>query len=89
MHTRINEDKINVNEIMVVNFISTAGKVHYAVPCSKKNLFVEIEEKLYQQYPEYRETNNSFLANGTVVLKFKTIEENNIGTGFPVTMNVP
>ena len=89
MHTRINEDKINVNEIMVVNFISTDGKVHYAVPCSKKNLFVEIEEKLYQQYPEYRETNNSFLANGTVVLKFKTIEENNIRTGFPVTMNVP
>ena len=89
LHKRINEEKIDVNEIMVVNFRSTDGNVQYAVPCSKKNIFAEIEEKLYQQYPEYRDTNNNFLANGSVILRFKTIEENNIGTGFPITMDIP
>ena len=49
----------------------------------------EIEEKLYKQYPQYRETNNSFLANGTQVLRFKTIAENKIGNGLPVTLVVP
>ena len=49
----------------------------------------EIEEKLYKQYPQYRETNNTFIANGTQVLRFKTIEQNKIGNGLPVTLIVP
>ena len=82
-------NKINTNEIMCVNFISSDKKVQFAVPCIKSNTFAEIEEKLYQQYPKYRETNNNFLANGTNVLRFKTIAENNIGNGLPVTLIVP
>ena len=74
---------------MCVNFISSDQNVHYAVACLKRNTFAEIEEKLYQQYPKYRETNNSFLANGTEVLRFKTISENKIGNGLPVTLIVP
>ena len=75
--------------MMCVNFISTDQNVHYAVACLKRNTFAEIEEKLYQQYPKYRETNNSFIANGREVLRFKTISENNIGNGLPVTLIVP
>ena len=75
--------------MVCVNFISSDQKVHFAAPCIKSNTFAEIEEKLYQQYPEYRETNNNFLANGTNVLRFKTIAENNIGNGLPVTLIVP
>ena len=84
-----NNDNFKLNEMMCVNFISTDQKVHFAVACLKKNTFAEVEEKLYQQYPEYRETNNNFIANGTQVLRFKTIAENKIGTGLPVTLIVP
>jgi len=45
-----------------------------------------VEEKLYQEYPEYRETNNTFLAQGKIILRFKTIDQNNIGTGKPVIL---
>ena len=72
-----------------VNFISSDHNVHFAASCLKTNTFAEIEEKLYKQYPQYRETNNNFLANGTQVLRFKTIAENNIGNGLPVTLIVP
>ena len=82
-------DNIKLNEMMCVNFISMDQKVHFAIACLKKNTFAEVEEKLYQQYPEYRETNNNFIANGKEVLRFKTIEENKIGTGLPVTLIVP
>ena len=80
---------ININDMMTVNFISMDQTVHFAIPCLKTNTFAEIEEKLYKQYPQYRATNNSFLANGTQVLRFKTIAENKIGNGLPVTLVVP
>ena len=82
-------NNVNFNEIVVVNFISMDQNVHYAVAAVKNNTFAEIEEKLYKQYPQYRETNNNFIANGTQVLRFKTIAENKIGNGLPVTLIVP
>ena len=75
--------------MMTVNFISMDQRIHFAVPCIDTNTFAEVEEKLYKQFPECRETNNSFLANGQQVLRFKTIKQNNIGNGFPVTMIIP
>ena len=83
------QNKFYFNEMMCVNFISMDQNVHYAVPCIKTNTFAEVEEKLYQQYPQYRETNNNFIANGIIVLRFKTIAENKIGNGLPVTLVVP
>ena len=84
-----NNININMNDIMSVNFISMDQNVHVSVGCLKTNTFAEVEEKLYKQYPEYRETNNNFIANGAQVLRFKTIAENKIGNGLPVTLIVP
>ena len=82
-------DKFSLNEIILVCFTSSDQNVHYAIPAVKQDKFAEIEEKLYQQYPQYRNTNNNFIANGREVLRFKTIGENNIGTGLPITLIVP
>ena len=82
-------NNVNFNDILCVNFISSDQNVHYAATCLKTNTFAEVEEKLYKQYPQYRETNNNFIANGTQVLRFKTIDENKIGNGLPVTLIVP
>ena len=84
-----NRQYIDINKIMTVNFISMDQKIHFAVPCIDTNTFAEVEEKLYKQFPEYRETNNNFLANGQTILRFKTIKENKIGNGLPVTINIP
>ena len=91
MKNNIQSNKVlfDINDMMTVNFISMDQTVHFAIPCLKTNTFAEIEEKLYKQYPQYRATNNSFLANGTQVLRFKTIAENKIGNGLPVTLVVP
>ena len=90
LNNNINIQKnVNFDDIMCVNFISSDQNVHYAASCLKTNTFAEIEEKLYKQYPQYRETNNSFIANGTQVLRFKTIAENKICNGLQVTLIVP
>ena len=88
-NTNIQNNNFNFNDIMCVQFISSDQNVHYAATCLKTNTFAEVEEKLYKQYPQYRETNNTFLANGMQVLRFKTIDENKIGNGLPVTLIVP
>ena len=82
-------NNVNFNEIVIVNFISMDQNVHYAIAALKNNTFAEIEEKLYKQYPKYRETNNNFITNGSTVLRFKTIAENKISNGLPVTLIVP
>jgi hypothetical protein len=72
-----------------VTFISSDQKIIFGIPCSGTSTFAEVEELLYREYPEYRETNNVFLANGKVILRFKTINDNNVGTGRPVMLTIP
>ena len=75
-------------EMMALNFLSTDSKLHYAIPCLNKDLFVDVEKKLYDKYPEYKEKNNNFLSQGNIVLKFKTVGENRLESGIPIVMQV-
>ena len=79
---------INRNEMMCVNFNSSDGYINYSIPCTSSDIFAEIEEKLYKEYPKYRETNNFCLYNGETILRFKTIAENKIESGKPIILNV-
>ena len=88
----LNNNSNNQNNLQndkCVTFITTDSSLVYGVACNGDSTFAEIEEKLYKEYPEYRETNNTFLANGTEILRFKTINENKIGTGKPVMLIKP
>ena len=77
-----NDNKLfNFNDILIVHFISQEQKLNHAIKCLKTDTFAEVEEKLYQQYEEYRETNNNFITKGKIVLRFKKICENNIKDG--------
>ena len=80
---------IDPNDLRAVNFISPEQNLQFAVPCSGNTIFAEVEEKLYQEFPEFRGTNNNFLANGSEILRFKTVNENKIGTGKPVILIRP
>ena len=76
-----NNFNVNYNDILYVHFISLDQKINHAIKCLKTDTFAEVEEKLYQQYEEYRETNNNFITKGKIVLRFKKICENNIKDG--------
>ena len=84
-----NPKTFTLNQMMSVNFISSDQRIHYSIPCIGNNTFAEVEEKLYQQFPQYRETNNIFLSGGSVVLRFKTIDENKIKDGDKIQLQVP
>ena len=73
--------KVYYNDILSVHFISLDQRINCAIKCLKTDTFAEVEEKLYQKYGEYRETNNNFTANGQIVLRFKSINDNHIKDG--------
>ena len=82
------QSKIQSGEekIIIVNFLSSDQKVNFSIPCNINEVFAFIEEKLYEQFPEYRETNNFFLFNGKQILRFKTLYQNGIKSGIPLIL---
>ena len=75
---KTNKKMIDYNDMIAINFISTDQKIN-KFPISDR--FAEIEERLYQEFEEFRETNNTFIVNGTTILRFKKMSENNIKNG--------
>ena len=51
---------VYIEDIMIINFISTDQTIQCGIPCLKEDIFVEVEEKLYHQFNEYRDSNNIF-----------------------------
>ena len=77
----IERPKYDINDIMIVTFITLDSSVHHAVKCLATDIFAEVEEKLYKKFENLRETNNMFTANAKPVLRFKKLSENNIHDG--------
>ena len=80
-------NNINPGErVITALFLSSDQKITYATSCKNTTPFVRIEEKLYEEYPEFKETDNHFLHNGAVIKRFKTVEENHIKNGKPIIL---
>ena len=80
--------EVNLHDMIVINFNSEDGRIRYAMQCLKTETFAQVEEKLYKIYEEYKNTNNKFISNGRNILRFKTVEENNIRNGDTVQLQV-
>ena len=89
LKAKLLDNNIIQNKDKSVSFISSDQSIFFSVPCSGNSTFAEVEELLYREYPDLRETNNIFFANGKQILRFKTINENNAGTGRPVMLIKP
>ena len=65
--------------IYAINFTSIDQKIgHYAIACKNTDIFARLEEKLYEDYPEYKDKETYFLKNGIKIKRFKSLDENNI-----------
>ena len=77
-----NKEYVKFDDIIVIKFISTDQIINnYPIKCLKTNTVAEVEEKLYKEYEEFRETNNTLISKGNSILRFKKITENNIKDG--------
>ena len=79
--------KINPGEkLMTVIFVSTDQKIHYAIICKNTDKFSTLENKLYDEYPEFSENENYFLVNGNRINRYKDLDYNKIKNSDIVTL---
>ena len=76
----------DLNDIIVINFISIDNSIHEGIGCLADETFAEVEERFYQKYDYLRNTNNIFLFNGNQILRFKKIKENKINNGAQIQL---
>ena len=86
---KVGKQNVYMNDVKVVNFISLAQSIRTGIPCMADDTFAEVEEKLYQMYNEYRNTNNILLFQGNTILRFKKIRENKIKNGDTILIIPP
>ena len=65
-------------KLISVIFTSSDQNMFYSIICKNTQKFTELEEKLYNDYPEYSKSNNYFMINGNRVNKTKSLDENKI-----------
>ena len=70
-------------KILAVNFVSNGfqGIMNYCLPCKNTDLFVKLEEKLNNDYPELKDKETYFIVNTRKIKRFKTLDENQIKGG--------
>ena len=81
------EEEANKGKIIAVNFISIDQLIHYPVPCNISDNFTKLEEQLFEEFPELKNKNIFFIANGGVIDRNATIAENNIKKGTNILIN--
>ena len=65
-------------KLISVIFTSSDQNMYYSIICKNTQKFIELEKKLYNNYPEYSESDNFFMINENRVNKDKSLDENNI-----------
>ena len=64
-----------------VNFMSSDQKINFPLVCKNTDLFSELLERLYLEYPDLKRKNIVFIVNGNVIDKAETLDKNKIKSG--------
>ena len=52
--------------------------INYSMACKNTDLFARLEEKLYQDFPKFKDYETYFEVKTKRIKRYKTLEENNI-----------
>ena len=67
-------------KIIAINFVSmgTQDIGHYCLICKNTDLFVRLEERLYNDFPQFKNYETYFENKTKRIKRFKTLDENKI-----------
>ena len=65
---------------MSINFVSMGNNDigHYSLVCKNTDIFIREEERLYEDFPNFKKYETYFEVNGKRIKRFQTLSENNI-----------
>ena len=73
-------------KLLSIKFISGEQDIDYTIIAKNTENFSILENSIYNEYPQYRETENYFLINGKKINKHKTLEQNKINNNDIITL---
>ena len=73
--------------VIAVNFISLSHNINYPMACKTTDIFSKIEKKLYHEFPELKSKKIYFIANGNIIDRSLTFEQNKIKSGNNILIN--
>ena len=86
-----NNQILNINpgeQIIAVNFVSIGHDIQKPIACKNTDIISRLEEKVYNEYPEYKEKNTYLTVNGKMIKRFKSVEQNEIKDGNSIIVNI-
>ena len=88
----IKDDSLEVykkgEKIVAINFESLDQVIKYPIACKNTDIMVRLEEKLYNEYPKYKDYNTFLTINGKIIKRFKNLDENEIMNGDSIIVNI-
>ena len=75
-------------KIIAIFFTSVREDIYRPISCKNTDTFAKIEEKIYNEYPEYKDYNTYLTVNGNKIKRLKTVEENGIKDGNIIIVNI-
>ena len=82
------KEYISRDELLSIQIKSIDQKVDTSYACKNTDIFVRIEEMLYNEYPEYKDLNTYFTVNGRVLKRFRSLLENDIKNRDKILLNI-
>ena len=83
-----NSSNSSNNEISFAICFTDNKDIHYyPMICKPSDPLVKLEEQLYNEFPKYKDIHTYLSANGNVIKRFRTIEENGIQKGNVILIN--
>ena len=79
---------VDIDELLTIEIKSIDENIDMPFTCKKNDIFYRIEEKLYKDYPQYKDLNTHFTVNGRVVERFRNMEENQIRNYDKILLNI-
>ena len=66
--------------------MGTQDIMNYNLVCKNTDLFVKLEERLYNDFPQFKECETYFEVKTNRIKRFKTLEENKIESNDIINM---
>ena len=80
--------KLKKEEKLMSVIFTFEQKILHSFICKNTDKFNQIENLLYEKYPEFIESDNYFTVNGKIINKYKTIEQNKINDSDIIVLNI-
>ena len=75
-------------KIIAVTFLSTSHDLQIPMACKNTDIIARLEEKVYNEYPKYKDYTTYLTVNGNIIKRFKSLDENGIKNYNSIIVNI-